>query len=186
MIQIGKFLISEDIIKEEFVCDLDKCKGECCVQGDAGAPLLKDELDILENIFDKVKPFISIEGIKAIEKDGKWTKDEFNELVTPLINNKECAYTVFDAKGIAKCGIEDAYNAGEISWRKPSSCHLYPIRITEYTSFTAVNYNKWSICNDACVLGKKLKTPVYKFLKEPLIHRFGKNWYSKLESTIKK
>ncbi|MEN8138832.1 MAG: DUF3109 family protein [Bacteroidota bacterium] len=181
MIQIGKTLVSEDIIEKQFVCNIEKCKGDCCIQGDAGAPLIKEEIKILEEIFDKVKPFIRPEGIKAIEDHGTWTKDEFGELVTPLIDGKECAYTVFDKNGIAKCGIEDAYNAGEISWRKPSSCHLYPIRITDYSEFSAVNYHKWDICSDACELGRELKVPVYKFLKDPLINKFGKNWYMELE-----
>jgi hypothetical protein len=181
MIQIGKALVSEDIIEKQFVCNIEKCKGECCVQGDAGAPLVKEELEILENIFESVKPFITDKGIKAVEEQGTWTKDEFDELVTPLIEGKECAYTVFDDNGVAKCGIEDAYNAGAVKWRKPASCHLYPIRVTDYTEFSAVNYHKWDICSSACELGQELKVPVYKFLKEPLINQFGENWYKELE-----
>jgi hypothetical protein len=181
MIQIGKTLISETIIEEKFVCNIAACKGECCVQGDAGAPLEESELEILESIFDKVKPYITAEGIKSVEEFGTWTKDEFDELVTPLIDGKECAYTVFDENGVAKCGIEDAYNAGVITWRKPTSCHLYPIRVTEYSEFSAVNYHEWDICSSACVLGEELKVPVYKFLKEPLITKFGENWYTELE-----
>ena len=185
MIEIGKTLVSEDIIEKQFVCNIEKCKGECCIEGDAGAPLIEGEKEILESIFDKVKPFITKEGVKAIEEFGTWTTDEFDELVTPLIDDKECAYTVFDDKGIAKCGIEDAYNAGEITWRKPESCHLYPIRIKEYESFSAVNYHKWDICSDACILGEELRVPVYKFLKEPLTTKFGKDWYSELELVAK-
>jgi len=181
MIEIGKTLISENIIEEKFVCNIAACKGECCVQGDAGAPLVEDEKKILEDIFDKVKPFITEKGIKSVEEFGAWTTDEFDELVTPLIDGKECAYTVFDDNGVAKCGIEDAYNAGAITWRKPQSCHLYPIRITEYSEFTAVNYHEWDICSAACVLGEELKVPVYKFLKEPLITQFGADWYKELE-----
>lgn len=181
MIEIGKTLISESIIEEKFVCNIAKCKGECCVQGDAGAPLEESELEILDDIFEKVKPYITKKGIESVEKHGTWTKDEFDELVTPLIDGKECAYTVFDKDGVAKCGIEDAYNDGAISWRKPASCHLYPIRVTEYSEFSAVNYHEWDICSSACVLGEELKVPVYKFLKEPLITKFGKNWYTELE-----
>ena len=181
MIQIGKTLISETIIEEQFVCNIAKCKGECCVQGDAGAPLEESELAILDEIFEKVKPYITAKGIKSVEEFGTWTKDEHDELVTPLIDGKECAYTVFDKDGIAKCGIEDAYNDGAITWRKPTSCHLYPIRVTEYSEFSAVNYHEWDICSSACVLGEELKVPVYKFLKEPLITKFGKNWYTELE-----
>jgi len=181
MIEIGKTLISENIIEEKFVCNIAKCKGECCVQGDAGAPLEESELQILDSIFEKVKPYITAKGIKSVEEHGTWTKDEFDELVTPLIDGKECAYTVFDENGVAKCGIEDAYNDGVITWRKPTSCHLYPIRVTEYCEFSAVNYHEWDICSSACVLGEELKVPVYKFLKEPLITKFGKNWYTELE-----
>ncbi len=181
MIQIGKTLISENIISEQFVCNISKCKGECCVQGDAGAPLIESELDMLDSIFDRVKPYITEKGIKSVEEHGTWTKDEFDELVTPLIDGKECAYTVFDKDGVAKCGIEDAYNDGVIEWQKPGSCHLYPIRVTEYTEFSAVNYHEWDICSSACELGGELKVPVYKFLKEPLITKFGKNWYMELE-----
>ncbi|MCK5824934.1 MAG: DUF3109 family protein [Ichthyobacteriaceae bacterium] len=181
MIQIGKALVSENIIEKQFVCDYEKCKGECCVAGDAGAPVEKNELEILDEIFDKVKPYITEKGIKSVEEFGTWTKDDYGEYVTPLIDGKECAYTVFDDKGNARCGIEDAYNAGAISWRKPISCSLYPIRLREYSEFTAVNYDKWSICSDACVLGRKLKTPVFEFLKEPLTRYFGEKWYSELE-----
>lgn len=185
MIQIGKTLISESIIEEKFVCNISKCKGECCVQGDAGAPLEESELNILDDIFEKVKPYITAKGIKSVEEHGTWTKDEFDELVTPLIDGKECAYTVFDEKGVAKCGIEDAYNDGAITWQKPGSCHLYPIRVTEYSEFSAVNYHEWDICSDACVLGEELKVPVYKFLKQPLTTKFGKNWYTELEKVAK-
>jgi hypothetical protein len=150
------------------------------VQGDAGAPLVESELKILDDIFEKVRPYITAEGIKSVEKFGTWTKDEFDEFVTPLIDGKECAYTVFDENGVARCGIEDAYNDGAIEWRKPQSCHLYPIRVTEYSEFSAVNYHEWNICSDACVLGEELKVPVYKFLKEPLINQFGENWYKEL------
>ncbi len=181
MIQIGKTLISENIIEEQFVCNIAKCKGECCVQGDAGAPLEQGELEILDDVFEKVKPYITAKGIESVEEHGTWTKDEFDELVTPLIDGKECAYTVFDKAGVAKCGIEDAYNDGAITWRKPASCHLYPIRVTEYSEFSAVNYHEWDICSSACTLGEELKVPVYKFLKEPLITKFGKNWYKELE-----
>lgn len=181
MIQIENTLVSEDIIEKEFVCNIEKCKGECCVAGDAGAPLLEEELEILESNFEKIKPYIRPEGIKAIEEQGAWRKDSEGDFVTPLINGEECAYTVFDENGTAKCGIEDAFNAGAISYRKPESCHLYPIRIKNYSGFYAVNYHKWNICSDACVLGKELSVPVYKFLKVPLINKFGEDWYNELE-----
>ena len=143
MIQIEDKLISEEIFSEEFVCNLSKCKGICCVEGDAGAPLDKEEAQILENIYDKIKPYLTPEGIEAIEKQGKWEIDPNDgEYVTPLINNAECAYVTYDERGYTKCAIEKAYEDGVIDWQKPISCHLYPIRVTEYSSFTTLNYHE--------------------------------------------
>jgi hypothetical protein len=181
MIAIEHTLVSDDILKEAFVCDLNKCKGACCVAGDAGAPLREDELPILEAIFEKVKPFLSAAGIKAIEEQGTYVKDEDDEYVTPLINGAECAYTVFE-NGIAACGIEKAHKAGVIDYKKPISCHLYPIRISEHEGFDAVNYHKWSVCSDACALGKSLKVPVYQFLKDPIIRKYGVDYYEQLQA----
>lgn len=181
MIQIEDKLISEEIFSEEFVCNLSKCKGICCVEGDAGAPLDKEEAQILENIYDKIKPYLTPEGIEAIEKQGKWEIDPNDgEYVTPLINNVECAYVTYDERGYTKCAIEKAYEDGVIDWQKPISCHLYPIRVTEYSSFTALNYHEWEVCSDACTLGKELQVPVYKFLKTPLIRKYGESFYSEL------
>lgn len=179
MIQIEDKLISEDIFSEEFVCNLSKCKGACCVEGDVGAPLDENEKEILDSIFEKVKPFLTAEGIKAIEEQGTWTTDPMDGmLVTPMVEDRECAYVTFDEKGITKCGIEKAYEAGVVDWQKPISCHLYPIRISEYSSFTALNYHEWDVCNDACTLGKELQVPVYKFLKTPLIRKYGEDFYN--------
>ncbi|KQM45920.1 DUF3109 family protein [Chryseobacterium sp. Leaf201] len=178
MIQIDDKLISEEIFSEEFVCNLTKCKGACCVEGDVGAPLDKDELVILDNIFDKIKPYLTQDGIKALEEQGTWTTDPTDGMyVTPMVEDAECAYVTFDEKGITKCGIEKAYEDGAIDWQKPISCHLYPIRVTEYSSFTALNYHEWSVCNDACTLGRELQVPVYKFLKTPLIRKYGVDFY---------
>lgn len=178
MIQIDDKLISEEIFSEEFVCNLTKCKGACCVEGDVGAPLDKDELVILDNIFDKIKPYLTLDGIKALEEQGTWTTDPTDGMyVTPMVEDAECAYVTFDEKGITKCGIEKAYEDGAIDWQKPISCHLYPIRVTEYSSFTALNYHEWSVCNDACTLGRELQVPVYKFLKTPLIRKYGVDFY---------
>jgi hypothetical protein len=180
MLAIENTLISEDIIEKHFVCDLHACKGGCCVKGDYGAPLEDDELPIMDEIYEKVKPFLSAEGIKAIEKQGKYLRYEKKEWVTPLIKGKECAYTVFE-DGIAKCGIEKAYYAGVVQWKKPVSCHLYPIRInTQKNKLEAINYDRWSICKPACKLGDNLKVPLYKFLKEPLIRKYGEKWYEQL------
>ena len=180
MIQLGKTLISEDIIEKDFVCNISACKGACCIDGDAGAPLDEEELKILMDVYPKVKPFLRKEGIEAIEEQGLFTTSE-GEYETTLIDGKDCAYVFFDEKNVAQCGIEEAYNQGEITWKKPTSCHLYPIRVQDYSEFSAVNYHKWQICDDACTLGKELQVPVYKFVKQALIRKFGENWYAELE-----
>ena len=186
MFQLGKTIISEDILDREFVCNLQACKGACCVEGEAGAPVTKEETEILKNVFSKIKPFLRKEGIKAIEKQGAYTTNPKGEFETTLVNGKECAYAVFDKNKIAKCGIELAYNKGIVDnqtggFYKPISCHLYPIRIQEYRELTAINYHAWPICKDACALGEKLKIPTYVFVKDALIRKFGKDWYDELE-----
>lgn len=180
MIQIDDKLISEDLFSEEFVCNLAKCKGICCVEGDAGAPLDEDETKILDEIYPKIKSYLRPEGIQAIEEQGTYTLDFEGDLVTPLVNNAECAYVIFDEKGYTKCAIEKAYEDGVIDWQKPISCHLYPIRITEYSNFSAINYHEWDICSDACTLGKELGVKVYQFLKKPLIRKYGEKFYQTL------
>ena len=180
MIQIDDKLISEDLFSEEFVCNLAKCKGICCVEGDAGAPLDEDETKILDEIYPKIKSYLRPEGIQAIEEQGTYTLDFEGDLVTPLVNNAECAYVIFDEKGYTKCAIEKAYEEGVIDWQKPISCHLYPIRITEYSNFSAINYHEWDICSDACTLGKELGVKVYQFLKKPLIRKYGEEFYQTL------
>lgn len=176
MFQLGKTIVSEDLITKDFVCNLNACKGACCIEGEAGAPVTEEEIEILKEIYPKVKPFLRPEGIAAIEKQGTHIKTDLDELETPLVEDKECAYVTFTDKGIASCGIEDAFNAGATDFRKPISCHLYPVRIQEYSEFAAVNYHRWPICDDACTLGKELQVPVYKFVKTALIRRFGENW----------
>src|SRR5690554_3071866 len=180
MFQLGKTIVSEDILEKELVCNLSVCKGACCVDGDAGAPLSKEETKILEEIYPILKPYLREEGIKAIEEQGKWITGWDSGLETPLIEGKDCAYVIFDG-ATALCGIEQAYNEGKIGWKKPISCHLYPIRIKEFSDFSAVNYDRWDICNDACTLGKELGVPVYKFVKEALIRHFGQKWYEELD-----
>lgn len=181
MFQLGKTIVSEDIIQKDFVCNLSACKGACCVDGDAGAPLELEETKILDAIYPKVKPFLRKIGIAAIEAQGTYTTNDFGEHETPLIDGADCAYVFFDKKGTALCAIEEAYNQGVIDWKKPVSCHLYPIRVKDYTEFSAVNYHKWEICDDACILGKELQVPVYKFVKQALIRKFGEDWYMELE-----
>ena len=180
MIEIDNKLLVSELFKKEFVCNLSACKGACCVQGNAGAPVEQEEVAILESIYSKVAPYLTDAGRKAIENQGT-SVDGSGEKETPLINGKECAYTIFEMDGTAKCGIEKAHSDGEIDWKKPLSCHLYPIRITKYSSFEALNYDRWSICNAACALGEELKVPVYKFLKEPLIRKYGPDFYKEVE-----
>lgn len=180
MIAINNTLVSEDILEKKFVCDLNACKGRCCVQGDSGAPLEGEEAGTLDDIFEEVKPYLTPEGIAAIEEQGKYTIDADGDLVTPLVDNRHCAYTVFE-NGIAGCGIEKAFNEGKTSFRKPVSCHLYPVRITKYNHYEAVNYHQWEVCKPACSCGDKLDVPVYKFLKPALVRKYGESWFKELE-----
>lgn len=182
MLQVGQMIVSEEILAKEFVCDLKSCKGACCVQGEAGAPLEEQEAKILEEIYPKIQGFLNQEGSQAIEEQGVFVKNNDKDLETPLVQGKHCAYTVFDKHGNASCGIEKVYSKGEISFRKPMSCYLYPIRVKSFSVFKALNYEHWDICNSACELGSNLKIPLYKFLKQPLIDYFGESWYQELES----
>ncbi len=186
MLKVDKVLVSDDVTAKKFVCDLERCKGACCVAGDSGAPLEEEELAILDDIYDKVSPYLTAQGRKAIKQYGKYLVDSDGDYVTPLVNgDQECAYTVFE-NGFAKCGIEKAYEAGAVNFHKPISCHLYPIRIEKLKSgVEALNYHKWELCKAACSLGKKLNVPVYQFLKNPLIRKYGKKWFEKLELAVK-
>ena len=180
MFQLNKTIVSEEILEKEFVCNLSACLGACCVDGDAGAPLDEEETKILAEIYPKIKAYLRPEGIQAIEAQGTHIVSEFGELETPLIEGKDCAYVIFDGK-TALCGIEQAYNEGIVTWKKPVSCHLYPIRVKEYSDFSAVNYHKWHICSDACALGAELGVPVYQFVKEALVRKFGQQWFDELD-----
>lgn len=184
MIKIGEVLVSDDIRDKEFVCNLTKCKGACCVEGDYGAPLEDEELEKLKEIYPHVKPYLTKKGIKAIEEQGTHVLDDDGDFSTPTIGGKECAYSIYDEKGVLKCGIEQAYNDDKIKWKKPISCHLYPIRITKKKNFEAVNYHKWTICSPACSLGKELQVPLYKFLKDALVRKYGQPWYDELVTVI--
>jgi hypothetical protein len=186
MLAIENTLISDNIISEDFVCNISKCKGECCVAGEAGAPLDKEEVTYLEQHYSKIKPFLNKKGIAAIQAQGVFVKGIDGDYETPLVKGKECAFTVFSDTGVASCGIEKAHNKGVIDFQKPISCHLYPVRIQNYDKMTAVNYHSWSICSDACDFGKALKIPVYQFVKIALIRKFGIDWYNALEQYAKK
>ena len=179
MIQVDNKIISLDIFENFFVCDLNACKGACCVEGDSGAPLLKEEQKILADIYDKVKPYMRKEGISEIENQGFAVYDSDGDLTTPLVNSHECVFVTFE-NGISKCTIEKAYLDDQIDFKKPISCYLFPIRIKEYPDFDAVNYEEIKICKPACECGSKLEVPVYSFLKEPLIRKYGEAWYNEL------
>lgn len=186
MIVIDDVILSDDIRKREFVCNLNKCKGACCVQGDGGAPLSDEEVEILPKIYNQVKEYMTPEGIETVERLGYVVQeDDEDYLSTPLrASDTACAYVNFSDDGITFCAIEKAFLAGKIDFQKPVSCHLYPIRVQEYEEFTAVNYHQWEICDPACSFGMELGVPLYKFVKTPLIRRFGEDFYNALEATI--
>lgn len=181
MLIVGNILVSEDILEKKFVCDLNACKGACCVQGDAGAPLSEEETGILEEEYENFKAYIRTEGREAVKRDGAFTIDSDGDLVTPLVGNKECAYTIFDTNGIASCGIEKAWLDGKTTFRKPISCHLYPIRVKQLVDIEALNYHSWDICKPACQCGSRLEVPVYRFLKDALTRAYGDVWYAQLD-----
>jgi hypothetical protein len=184
MIVLQNTVISDDVRDKFFVCNLEKCKGACCVEGDLGAPLEENELQILQDNYEQIKPYLSRKGREAIEEQGLYIKDWEGDFSTPTIKDRECAYAIYDESLTLKCGIEQAYLDGKISWKKPISCHLYPIRISKYDGFEALNYDKWGICSAACSFGEELGVPVYKFLKEPLVRRYGADWYQELENLV--
>jgi hypothetical protein len=184
MLELDHTLISDDLKTAFFVCDLSKCKGACCVEGDLGAPLEDQELEIMDAIYPEVAPFLSDAGNRAISEQGTYIKDYEGDYSTPTVDGEECAYAIYDADGVLKCGIEEAYHQGKIDFQKPLSCHLYPVRITSYQHYDAVNYDQWRICDPACDLGKSLQMPLYRFLKAPLVRKYGEQWYRRLEELI--
>lgn len=188
MIAIDHVLVSDQVVSEQFVCDLHKCKGACCVDGDAGAPLDKEELKKIDEVFDAVIPYLNKESITEIDKQGRYVYDKEFGWVTPTIKSKICVYGIKDADGIVKCGIEQAYLDGKVKWKKPISCHLFPVIVKKSKNSAAeyANYEpREDNCKAACALGKKLKVPVYQFLKEPLIRKFGQSFYDALDATAK-
>ncbi len=181
MLQIDDTLISLDIIEESFLCNLDACLGECCVEGDSGAPLEKEEVTILKKILPEVWNDLSDEARNIISKQGVAYVDTDGEMVTSIVNGKDCVFTYYDGNNICKCAIEKAFREDRIDFYKPVSCHLYPIRVQKYSGFTAVNYHQWSICKSARIFGKEKNVKIYQFLREPLIRKFGEEWYAQLE-----
>lgn len=180
MIQIKDTLISEDVFETCFVCDLGKCKGMCCVEGDAGAPLTHEEYEAIKDVLPKIWDDLSLKARELIEKQGIAYIDDDGELVTSIIKGRECVFTYFDVDGVCRCAIDNAFREGKISVQKPISCHLYPIRLRKYDDFTALNYDRWSVCRPALRLGKKTGIKLYQFLKEPLICKFGEEWYQEV------
>jgi hypothetical protein len=188
MIAIDNVLLSDEIVSEQFVCDLTKCKGACCVDGDAGAPLDRKELKEMDEVYAHVFPYLNNTSKDEIAKQGRYVYDKEFGWVTPTINSKVCVYGIFDQNGIVKCGIEQAYLDGKIKWKKPISCHLFPIIVkksTDESTFYANYEPREDHCKAACSLGKKLKVPVFEFLKEPLTRKFGSDFYEALEATAK-
>lgn len=180
MLAIDNTLISEDIVDKKFVCDLNACKGECCVAGESGAPLEKKEITELKDAYPFVKPYMTLDGIKSIEKHGVFVIDSDGDDTTPLVDGKHCAFVYFKNE-IAKCSIEKAWKEKKVTFQKPISCHLYPIRIESKKNYDTITYERWDVCKPACKCGEQLDVPVYKFLKTSLIRKYGKRWYKKLE-----
>ena len=180
MIQIEDVVISTDVFTEKFVCNLNACKGECCIEGDAGAPVEVEEVAELEKVLPVVWDNLAPEAQEIIKKQGVVYTDQDGDLVTSIVDNKDCVFTCHDENGYCYCAIEKAYREGKCNFYKPVSCHLYPIRVENYGPYKAINYHRWDVCKSAVILGKKNNVPVYKFLKEPLIRKFGELWYEKL------
>jgi hypothetical protein len=176
-------LVSLDVLEKEFCCDLDTCRGCCCVEGDAGCPISDEELKRIESILPELLPQMTKEARAVVEQQGLSYLDPSGEQVLSIVNGKDCIFARTDHQGWCYCLIEKAYNAGKIDFKKPISCHLYPIRLTQVGEYTGVEYHRWDICHCARIKGKKLHLPLYQFLKEPLIRRFGQEWYDELELT---
>lgn len=182
MIIIQDTLISEDLFEEHFVCDLSACKGACCVEGDSGAPVEEEERALIEQSYEAAKEYMIPEGIAVIERDGLFVVDDDGDLVTPLVSEKAaCAFVHYSENGTALCALETAWKAGKSEFRKPISCHLYPIRLTTLMDYTGLNYHRWPICAPACECGSKLKVPVFRFLKDSIIRKFGEAYFEELE-----
>lgn len=185
MIQIDDVIVSLDVLEERFCCNLEACKGECCIEGDAGAPVELDEVAELEEVLDVIWDDLSSEAQAVINEQGVVYTDCDGDLVTSIVNNKDCVFTCYDEKGGCYCAIEKAYREGKTKFYKPVSCHLYPIRVKDFGQFKGVNYHRWDVCKAAVLLGKKLDLRVYEFLKEPLIRKFGQAWYDELEDCVR-
>lgn len=185
MLQIQNTLVSLDLVEQFFCCDIDRCKGECCIEGDAGAPVTDDEATLLQQVLPHVWDDMSPAARREVTDNGVSYIDSEGDRVTTIVNGRDCAFTCYAPEGICSCAIEKAFHEGRITWRKPMSCYLYPVRITEYPSFTAVNFHKWKICHSAVTHGRQLGIRAYQFLKGPLTERFGIEWYDELTLACK-
>jgi len=185
VIEIGRTIISRTVFEQHFVCDLLKCRGACCVEGDSGAPLTSEEAKTIEKEYPVFENYLPENHRQEIQKQGFSMIDNDGDLVTPLVNKRQCAYSFYDDKGILKCSIEKAFFEGKTNFRKPVSCHLFPIRVTEYKQFDAVNYEELEICRPGRECGKSQKVKLYEFLKEPLIRKYGEEWYKEVELAAK-
>lgn len=182
ILQVGDVILSPDILTECFCCDLDACGGACCIEGDAGAPLRMEEVGELENVLDEVWPELSAEAQSVIDRQGVAYTDEEGDLVTSIVRGKDCVFTCYSPDGCCYCATEKAFREGRTAWCKPISCYLYPIREKRFSNgLVGLNYHRWNVCHAAVKKGRELGLPVYKFLKAPLIARFGAEWYAELE-----
>ncbi|WP_373759520.1 DUF3109 family protein [Bacteroides heparinolyticus] len=181
MVQIDDVVVSLDVLREKFLCNLDACKGACWIEGEAGARVEPEEVGKLEEALPVIWDELASEARAVIEKQGVVYTDEEGDLVTSIVNGKDCVFTCYDEKGCCYCAIEKAYREGKTDFYKPVSCHLYPIRVGNYGPYKAVNYHRWDVCKAAVLLGQRESLPVYKFLKAPLIRKFGDDWYAELE-----
>ena len=184
MIEVGKAIVSMDVLESKFCCDLHQCKGACCIEGDSGAPLTEAEAELIESLYPQFKEYLPAQNIEEIARQGFSLIDQDGDLVTPIVGKNECVFTYVDDQGITLCAIERAYFEKNTGFRKPVSCHLFPIRITEYKRFDGVNYEKLKICKPGRACGKANNLPLWKYLKEPLIRKYGEEWYRELALII--
>lgn len=185
MLQVGNVILSTDILTEYFCCDLDRCKGRCCVEGDAGAPVTLEEVGEMERVYPAISDELAPEARDIIDSQGMAYVDKTGDLVTSIVGGRDCIFACHDAQGCCLCASDRAFRQGRASWSKPLSCALYPIREKRFAGgLTGLNYHRWNICEPARLLGRTLRLPLYQFLREPLVRRFGEAWYGELEQTV--
>ncbi len=181
IIEHGDTLISSEVFSSQFVCNLNACKGACCIEGDRGAPLDTEDIEQINKNLDLIRPYMNAQGLELLESEGFHEGEEIEDIATTCLPTGECVF-VYKENGILGCAIEKSFKAGHSTYYKPGSCHLYPIRLGRIGKFESLNYHKWDICKAACALGKELNVPVFQFLKDPLTRKYGEAWYADLES----